>query len=209
MVLGKTWCIGQQNNTFYLSFIASAEQCCWSFIPFPCSSVKYSSHFLLTCSYTCARYRFDMSIEEAAELGRRAIYHATFRDGASGGVASGTPPPLSSLSSHLFACACLCTCMLSWANLWFQFVLCKQFIMWEQMDGPNYLAMMSQSSTTNTIQLCQLKLQSRTRWLKHKVGASLLLFPKCSSVSIFCRWHFKLSSRLSSWNPGIFKFSCA
>ncbi|KAG6757248.1 hypothetical protein POTOM_037555 [Populus tomentosa] len=33
-------------------------------------------------------YRFDMSIEEAAELGRRAIYHATFRDGASGGVAS-------------------------------------------------------------------------------------------------------------------------
>lgn len=37
-----------------------------------------------------ARYRFDMSVEEAAELARRAIYHATFRDGASGGVASGT-----------------------------------------------------------------------------------------------------------------------
>lgn len=35
------------------------------------------------------RYRYDLSIEEAAELGRRAIYHATFRDGASGGVASG------------------------------------------------------------------------------------------------------------------------
>ncbi|KAH7684992.1 Peptidase T1A proteasome beta-subunit protein [Dioscorea alata] len=33
-------------------------------------------------------YRYDLSIEEAAELGRRAIYHATFRDGASGGVAS-------------------------------------------------------------------------------------------------------------------------
>lgn len=30
-----------------------------------------------------------MSIEEAAELARRSIYHATFRDGASGGVASG------------------------------------------------------------------------------------------------------------------------
>ncbi|KAA3465630.1 proteasome subunit beta type-5 [Gossypium australe] len=29
-----------------------------------------------------------MSVEEAAELARRAIYHATFRDGASGGVAS-------------------------------------------------------------------------------------------------------------------------
>ncbi|KAF8018445.1 hypothetical protein BT93_H3359 [Corymbia citriodora subsp. variegata] len=33
-------------------------------------------------------YRHDMSVEEAAELARRAIYHATFRDGASGGVAS-------------------------------------------------------------------------------------------------------------------------
>lgn len=33
-----------------------------------------------------------MSVEEAAELARRAIYHATFRDGASGGVASGTLP---------------------------------------------------------------------------------------------------------------------
>ncbi|CAN0929249.1 Proteasome subunit beta type-5 [Linum grandiflorum] len=33
-------------------------------------------------------YRYDMTIPEAAELARRAIYHATFRDGASGGVAS-------------------------------------------------------------------------------------------------------------------------
>ncbi|KAG0464167.1 hypothetical protein HPP92_020236 [Vanilla planifolia] len=33
-------------------------------------------------------YQYEMSIEEAAELARRAIYHATFRDGASGGVAS-------------------------------------------------------------------------------------------------------------------------
>ncbi|KAL4360343.1 hypothetical protein AHAS_Ahas08G0167900 [Arachis hypogaea] len=33
-------------------------------------------------------YRYDLSVEEAVELGRRAIYHATFRDGASGGVVS-------------------------------------------------------------------------------------------------------------------------
>ncbi|WOL04144.1 proteasome subunit beta type-5-like [Canna indica] len=33
-------------------------------------------------------YRYDMTLEEAAELARRAIYHAAFRDGASGGVAS-------------------------------------------------------------------------------------------------------------------------
>ncbi|KAH9327368.1 hypothetical protein KI387_007546, partial [Taxus chinensis] len=33
-------------------------------------------------------YRWDMPVEEAGELARRAIYHATFRDAASGGVAS-------------------------------------------------------------------------------------------------------------------------
>ncbi|ONK56819.1 uncharacterized protein A4U43_C10F13330 [Asparagus officinalis] len=33
-------------------------------------------------------YRYDMSVKEAQELARRAIYHATFRDGASGGVVS-------------------------------------------------------------------------------------------------------------------------
>lgn len=31
-------------------------------------------------------YKWDLSVEEAVELGRRAIYHATHRDGASGGV---------------------------------------------------------------------------------------------------------------------------
>jgi len=33
-----------------------------------------------------AGYKFDLSLDEACELGRRAIYHATHRDGASGGV---------------------------------------------------------------------------------------------------------------------------
>lgn len=31
-----------------------------------------------------------MSVEDAVELGQRAIYHATARDAASGGTASGT-----------------------------------------------------------------------------------------------------------------------
>merc|ERR1719335_2015322 len=31
-------------------------------------------------------YKYDLSVEEAVELGRRSIYHATHRDGASGGV---------------------------------------------------------------------------------------------------------------------------
>lgn len=31
-------------------------------------------------------YKFDLTVDEAAELGRRSIYHATNKDGASGGV---------------------------------------------------------------------------------------------------------------------------
>jgi len=31
-------------------------------------------------------YSYDLSVDEAVELGRRSIYHATHRDGASGGV---------------------------------------------------------------------------------------------------------------------------
>lgn len=33
-------------------------------------------------------YKWDLSVEEAVELGRRSIYHATFRDCASGGTVS-------------------------------------------------------------------------------------------------------------------------
>lgn len=50
-----------------------------------CMLSEFTAFLLLYLS----RYRFDLSVEEAAELARRAIYHATFRDGASGGVASG------------------------------------------------------------------------------------------------------------------------
>merc|ERR1712151_1332827 len=31
-------------------------------------------------------YNYDLSVDDACELGRRSIYHATHRDGASGGV---------------------------------------------------------------------------------------------------------------------------
>lgn len=39
----------------------------------------------------CLYSRWDLSVEEAVELGQRAIYHATFRDAASGGTVSGGP----------------------------------------------------------------------------------------------------------------------
>lgn len=34
-------------------------------------------------------YKWDMTDEEAQDLGRRAVYHATHRDAASGGVVRG------------------------------------------------------------------------------------------------------------------------
>ncbi len=37
-------------------------------------------------------YKYDLSVEEACDLGRRSIYHATFRDAASGGRVSGKDP---------------------------------------------------------------------------------------------------------------------
>ena len=42
-------------------------------------------HLLLTESWTRG-YRHDLSVEEAANLGQRAIVGATHRDAASGGV---------------------------------------------------------------------------------------------------------------------------
>ena len=39
-------------------------------------------------------YKFDLADEEAYELGRRAIYHATFRDASSGGIIRGLFPNL-------------------------------------------------------------------------------------------------------------------
>jgi len=37
-------------------------------------------------------YRYDLTDEEAYDLGRRAIFHATFRDAASGGIIRGKVP---------------------------------------------------------------------------------------------------------------------
>jgi hypothetical protein len=58
-----------------------------SLIPSLCSP-------LLSCSY----YRFDLTVEEAIELGKRAIVHATHRDAYSGGINNGQSPRLLSPS---------------------------------------------------------------------------------------------------------------
>lgn len=62
------------------------------FIPLLRCFAHCSYYLGAACPYVCAShfsYKFNMSVEEAAELARRAIYHATFRDGASGGCVSG------------------------------------------------------------------------------------------------------------------------
>ena len=46
-------------------------------------------------------YKHDMSVEDAIELGKRAIYHATHRDAYSGGYVSGMSYNLSLLISSL------------------------------------------------------------------------------------------------------------
>ncbi|GJY33941.1 DNA gyrase subunit A, chloroplastic/mitochondrial, partial [Tanacetum coccineum] len=46
------------------------------------------STYYLPKAFEGGRYRYDMTVDEAAEVARRSIYHATFRDGSSGGVAS-------------------------------------------------------------------------------------------------------------------------
>ena len=51
-------------------------------------------HLQLDCACGCR----DMSVETAIELGRRSIYHATFRDAVSGGTVSG-------MSMSLLVCA--------------------------------------------------------------------------------------------------------
>lgn len=89
------------------------------------------------------RYRYDLSMEEVAELARRAIYHATFRDGASGGVASGMVLAISSTKKEeiqilvgfppLFCCIFV---------LWSVYLSLTrgscQFIMSDQMNGRSY-----------------------------------------------------------------------
>ena len=80
-----------------------------------------------------SRYRYDLSVEEAAELARRAIYHATFRDGASGGVASGI------LLSKCFLVFVILKILSRFTH---DLNVIDQFIMWDQMDGKSFLAMM-------------------------------------------------------------------
>lgn len=46
---------------------------------------------LLTCMFCLRSYwRYDLTVEEAIELGKRAILHATHRDAYSGGINNGT-----------------------------------------------------------------------------------------------------------------------
>ena len=45
-----------------------------------------SCFFLVAYGVLDTGYRPDLPVEEAIDLGKRAIYHATYRDAASGGI---------------------------------------------------------------------------------------------------------------------------
>lgn len=45
--------------------------------------------FFLAYGVLDTDFKFDMTVEEARDLGMRAIYHATHRDAYSGGVVNG------------------------------------------------------------------------------------------------------------------------
>ena len=55
-------------------------------LPPPYFSSHLSSHMEHNRSFKLVIDRYDLSDEEAYELGRRSIYHATHRDAASGGI---------------------------------------------------------------------------------------------------------------------------
>lgn len=89
------------------------------------------SNFQHMCSY-----QYDLSVEEAAELARRAIYHATFRDGASGGVASGISWLLLSFSSWYAYCVLISGLQ---AYIYLKLVLCSVYHVgpngWKKLSG--------------------------------------------------------------------------
>lgn len=72
-------------------------------------------------------YNWDLSVEDAIELGQRAIYHATFRDAASGGCVSGMSFCCLILKRkfHAFGKGITLTIIIE----------CMQYIMSPKMDG--------------------------------------------------------------------------
>lgn len=53
-------------------------------------AIYYQTCCIFLHFYVFSYYRYDMSVEEAIELGKRAIMHATHRDAYSGGTNNGT-----------------------------------------------------------------------------------------------------------------------
>ena len=64
-----------------------------------------------------SEYRWDLSVEEACELGKRAIYHATHRDAYSGGCVNREPPELHHALQPASCVACSC-CVVGGSGIW-------------------------------------------------------------------------------------------
>ena len=118
-----------------------------------------------------------MTVEEASELARRSIYHATFRDGASGGVASGQQSQmcLPNFQDTLNFLA---------QNIIIILVSChmiNQCTTWVLMDGRNCQEMMLGSYTITTTQ-CHQPLRNRS-WRKQPLSKEIRFTSK--SVPLF------------------------
>ena len=61
------------------------------------SLIAYEIFTYFPCLFFKSYYRKDLTIDEAIELGKRAILHATHRDAYSGGINNGT---------HFLECYC-------------------------------------------------------------------------------------------------------
>ena len=87
----------------------------------------------------------DMDVEDAIELGRRSIYHATFRDAVSGGTVSGILSLLLLEIGYGFSLVCMCAQTLSVSGL--------QCTMSQRMAGRRSEETMLESCTMSTTRL--------------------------------------------------------
>ncbi len=77
---GSTYAYGVLDKLVCFSVLCA--QCVYVFVTGYCTVFLF---LLLSRSY----YRYDLTVEEAIELGKRAIVHATHRDAMSGGINNG------------------------------------------------------------------------------------------------------------------------
>lgn len=124
-------------------------------------------------------YKFDMTLEEACDLGRRSIYHATFRDAMSGGRVSG---------EHAIFALLLCGCFICYAALWFPNARVRSAVGGEHSPetGVADVGVVGQCTT------CARTGGTRSAWMTSRgcTGSTLRQARSQAAPSRRCRCHF-------------------